>query len=43
LLLEVHPDPEKAFVDGPQTITIEEFENLMSELKAIANAVGRDI
>ncbi len=43
LLLEVHPDPEKAFVDGPQTITIEEFENLMTESRAIARAVGRDI
>ena len=43
LLLEVHPDPEKAFVDGPQTITIEEFENLMAESRAIARAVGRDI
>jgi 3-deoxy-7-phosphoheptulonate synthase len=43
LLLEVHPDPEKAFVDGPQTITIEEFKSLMTESRAIARAIGRDI
>ncbi|MDR4505421.1 MAG: 3-deoxy-7-phosphoheptulonate synthase [Candidatus Scalindua sp.] len=43
LILEVHPDPEKSYVDGPQTITIEEFEKLMEETKAIANAMGRDI
>lgn len=43
LLIEVHPDPEKAFVDGPQTLTIEEFENLMEESGAIASAVGREI
>ncbi len=43
LLLEVHPDPEKSFVDGPQTITIEEFENLMEDSRSIARAIGRDI
>ncbi len=43
LLLEVHPDPEKSFVDGPQTITIEEFEILMEESRSIARALGRDI
>lgn len=43
LIIEVHPDPEKSFVDGPQTITIEEFENLMEDSRAIARAIGRDL
>ncbi len=43
LLIEVHPEPEKAFVDGPQSITIEEFESLMKESRTIATAIGRDI
>lgn len=43
LILEVHPDPEKSFVDGPQTLTIEEFETLMKESDAIAKAVGREM
>ncbi|MFQ5863023.1 MAG: 3-deoxy-7-phosphoheptulonate synthase [Candidatus Brocadiales bacterium] len=43
LLIEVHMDPEKAFVDGAQTITTDDFGTLMKELKAVALAVGRDI
>ncbi|HHT9104619.1 MAG TPA: 3-deoxy-7-phosphoheptulonate synthase [Candidatus Wujingus californicus] len=43
LLIETHPEPEKSFVDGPQTITLEAFDNLMQELKPVAEAVGRKI
>jgi len=43
LILEVHPDPEKSFVDGPQAITIEEFAKLMGETSAVANAIGREM
>lgn len=43
LLIEVHTDPEKAFVDGAQTITTDDFGTLMKELKPVAQAVGRDI
>ena len=43
LLIETHPDPEKSFVDGPQTINLEAFEELMQELKPVAEAVGRKI
>ena len=43
LILEVHQDPEKSYVDGPQTITPDAFENLMKEAGAVARAVGRDI
>ncbi|MEK6730346.1 MAG: 3-deoxy-7-phosphoheptulonate synthase [Planctomycetota bacterium] len=43
LLVETHPDPERSFVDGPQTINLEAFECLMQELKPVAEAVGRRI
>jgi 3-deoxy-7-phosphoheptulonate synthase len=43
LILEVHQDPEKSYVDGPQSITPDAFENLMKETGAVARAVGRDI
>lgn len=43
LLIETHPEPEKSFVDGPQTITLEAFDNLMQELRPVAEAVGRKI
>ena len=43
LLIEVHPNPEKALVDGLQSLTPAKFANLMKELKAIAESVGRTI
>jgi 3-deoxy-7-phosphoheptulonate synthase len=43
LLIEVHPDPEKALVDGLQSLTPERFAELMKELRAIASAIGREI
>ncbi len=43
LLIEVHITPEKALVDGPQTISTEEFKRLMNELRPVAQAVNRDI
>jgi 3-deoxy-7-phosphoheptulonate synthase len=41
VLIEVHPDPEKALTDGAQTISVKEFAKLMKESKAVAEAVGR--
>jgi 3-deoxy-7-phosphoheptulonate synthase len=32
LMLEVHPDPEKALSDGPQSLTLQGFEKLMREM-----------
>ena len=43
LLIEVHPNPEKSVSDADQTISTKRFENLMQELKLIANAIGRKI
>ena len=41
LLVEVHPDPPAAASDGPQSLTFEQFESLMSHLPAVAAAAGR--
>ncbi len=43
LLIEVHPDPEKAVSDGAQSLYMEQFEQLMKELRMIAPAVGRTV
>ncbi len=43
LLIEVHHDPEEAMVDGEQSLTPEQFDNLMNEMRPIAEAVGRKI
>lgn len=41
LLVEVHNDPAHAMSDGPQSLKPEKFGALMTELQAIAAAVGR--
>jgi 3-deoxy-7-phosphoheptulonate synthase len=43
LLVEVHPNPEEALVDGLQSLSFPNFERLMKELRPIAQAVGRHI
>ena len=41
LIVEVHPNPEKAVSDGAQTLYPEQLEKLMGELRVIAPALGR--
>lgn len=43
LLIEVHPNPKEALVDGLQSLTPSDFAKLVRELKPIAEAVGRYI
>ena len=43
LLLEVHPHPERALSDGPQSLTPKMLGDLMKRLSAIAEAVGRSV
>ncbi len=39
LIIEVHPEPENAACDGPQSLTPAEFGKLMSQVKRIYKAV----
>jgi len=41
LIIEVHPDPDRALSDGAQSLRPEQFEELMGQLRVIAPAVGR--
>ncbi len=43
IMVEVHPNPEVAKSDGPQSLTPAQFVSLMSELRAIAQVVGREV
>ncbi len=43
LLIEVHPNPKEALVDGLQSLSPSDFTRLMEELKTIAKSVGRYI
>ncbi|MBO1058154.1 MAG: 3-deoxy-7-phosphoheptulonate synthase [Dolichospermum sp. JUN01] len=41
LMIEVHPNPAKALSDGPQSLTPDLFDKLMSELSVIGHLMGR--
>ena len=41
LIIEVHPDPEKALSDGGQSLKPEKFATLVRQIRGIAEAVGR--
>lgn len=43
LLIEVHPRPEEALSDGPQSLLVEKFSEVMDELRRVAKAIGRSI
>jgi len=43
LLIEMHPDPDRALSDGAQSLRPEQFEELMGQLRLVAPAVGRTI
>jgi 3-deoxy-7-phosphoheptulonate synthase len=43
VMVEVHPNPDRALSDGAQSLYPDEFARLVVELRAIANAIGRGI
>lgn len=43
LIIEVHPDPERASSDGPQSLKPKKFAALMEKLKLFAAAADREL
>jgi 3-deoxy-7-phosphoheptulonate synthase len=43
ILVEVHPNADKAASDAAQTLYLDQFDRLMGELRVIAAAVGRTL
>jgi 3-deoxy-7-phosphoheptulonate synthase len=43
LLIEIHPNADKAVSDAAQTLYLDQFEKLVGELRVIATAVGRTL
>ncbi len=43
IMIEVHPDPDAALSDGPQSLKPRRFADLMEELRRVAQAVDRTI
>ena len=41
LMIEVHPDPENAVSDGPQSLTPKKFSSMMSKLRLFAEVSDR--
>jgi 3-deoxy-7-phosphoheptulonate synthase len=40
IMVEVHPEPDKALSDGPQSLTIEGFGEMMKEIKRLVSFLG---
>lgn len=43
LLVEVHPDPVKALCDGPQSLTPDNFTELMKDLSQLSGLMGKKV
>ena len=43
VLVEVHPNPDRALSDGAQSLFPDQFSNLMRELRHIAAAIDREV
>jgi 3-deoxy-7-phosphoheptulonate synthase len=43
LTVEVHPNPDAALSDGPQSLYPEQFEKLMRDVEALAPVVGKEL
>jgi 3-deoxy-7-phosphoheptulonate synthase len=43
LVLEVHPEPEKALSDGPQSLYLDQFSRLVRHLQPLARALNRKL
>ena len=43
IMVEVHPNPEEAWCDGPQSLDLEAFAKLMEKVKPIAAVLGKKV
>ncbi len=43
IMVEIHPDPDKALSDGMQSLYLEQFKDLVNKANAVATAVGRSL
>jgi 3-deoxy-7-phosphoheptulonate synthase len=41
LLIEIHPEPDRAMSDGAQSLDFNGFKNLLTSLRALAGPLGR--
>ena len=41
LMIEVHNNPDEALSDGPQSLTLSQFENLVDDLEILSSVTGK--
>ena len=41
VMVEMHPNPREALCDGPQSLTVEGFREMMGEINRLAESLGR--
>ena len=42
-MVEVHPQPDQALSDGPQSLFPDQFDELMTQVRQIAAVLGRTV
>ncbi len=43
LMVEIHPEPDKALSDGAQSLNFDQFDAMLEQLKRLAEPLGREI
>jgi 3-deoxy-7-phosphoheptulonate synthase len=43
VIVECHPDPDRALSDGAQSLTLPQFDEMVRELRTIGGAMGREV
>jgi 3-deoxy-7-phosphoheptulonate synthase len=43
IIVEVHPSPKTAMCDGIQSLSFDQFDSMMDDIRAVANAMGRPL
>jgi 3-deoxy-7-phosphoheptulonate synthase len=43
IIVEVHPDPEKALSDGPQSLTFDQFDDMMKVIRPLVEVMGKTL
>jgi 3-deoxy-7-phosphoheptulonate synthase len=43
IIVETHPEPEKAICDGPQQLIADEFEGYLRQVEAAAALAGKEV
>jgi len=43
VIIEVHPEPDKALCDGPQSLTFRQFDQMMKEIVPLAKVMGKTL